>query len=182
MGTEISDNDLLAAKRHLAADLKAELTSHFTSGEKIEAKATDLFKLASGILGFVTALKIAVVDIRADPVTTVSIAALLLIYAFHVYYIYQVLRPRLYTSVPGIPRLADITEDEFREVYIEQGESEYLEYIIVGLAGTDEEPGAIEDAEMINDQKAKGFERLGLTFVLMIFIQLIAATLIVFAP
>jgi len=68
-----------------------------------------------------------------------------------------------------------------RTSYIDGGEEGYLDQMISDLAGVDDTPGAIEDAENNNVEKAVSLQRLGLTFVVMIGILLMMAVFMVFS-
>ena len=162
----------LTAKRQLVADLKAMLALRLEFGDAIERKAIEIFKFSSTLLGLTAGIGIVRQNIQGHWPLGLGFICLLIVYGYHAFCMYQVLRPGVYSIAPGIPSNSR-TYNEFYESYIGNGEDGYLVQMISDLAGTDNIPGAIEDGETINVIKAERLQRLGKSFVAIIIILLL---------
>ena len=169
--------DILIAKRQIVADLKLMLEMRFKWSDAIEHKAIELFKFSSAIVAIIAGLGLTVSEIRDEPSLVIGFILLFIVYLIHITCLYRVMRPGVYSTVPGIPHLAT-TYDDFYASYIGKGEDGYLVQMISDLGGTDDAPGAIEKNEKRNAEKAKFLNYMGLTFVVMNLDLLIMATIV----
>lgn len=163
----------LAAKRHLAQDLKAALALKFDATRMIEGRAVEVFKFSSAIIGVVVGLRISLAGLQTNSFLTVGLLVLLFIYLAHIAFMCLVFAPREYSNFPGFPQKGVLDYAGFHAAYLAGDEAHYLDQVIVDLAGNGEEPGVLEDAEKQNQKKARFFRYLSASFFVMLGLLLI---------
>src|SRR5260221_1316283 len=103
MSIDIDLVDQLAAKRQLVSDLKGMLTLRLEFGDALEHKAIEVFKYSSALLAIIAGIGISRQNIQGHIFLGVGYFCLLIVYGYHAFCMYKVLRPSVYNIAPGIP-------------------------------------------------------------------------------
>lgn len=166
----MTDNSELYAnverKRELVQLVHECLVEQLDASDVLDVKAWELLKFSGLIFGVIASIEIALVSGDVLLLFWQALVVVSLCYIVQTVLILQVIRPREWATVPGVPDGKILNYENFVPNYMAQynsqtddyeplPESRYLDQLLTDHLGTEAKKGAIAKAQVNNDEKAR---------------------------
>ena len=162
----------------LLSDLEKVLKSHIETGPDLDAKAWNILRFTGAIFG----VAIAIATFNKDSVNLTGFAVGLFLAFFvqvvQMWFLWMAIRPKEYVIPPGnpiVPRRNDIdlSYGQFMDIYVNVNTDSYLGQLLVDYIGNEEDAGAIQLAQAVNQRKADALNLMTLSLFFIILILLL---------